>query len=226
MKKSSVLVAALGIVIGVLLCLLGLKIKQRNAMRNWTYGDWRKLSLILDHVEKNYVDTINVKGMTDAAIEAALAKLDPHSIYLPPVELKESETELKGNFDGIGIQFNVPNDTAIVLNVISGGPSEKAGLMTGDRIIAVDERNIAGVRTPQDSMVALMKGRSGSKVDIHVLRGEEEITFNITRGKIPVNCVDASFMVNDTTGYLKLSKFSRTTMLQSTRGGHPFCPPL
>lgn len=211
MKKSSVLVAALGIVIGVLLCLLGLKIKQRNAMRNWTYGDWRKLSLILDHVEKNYVDTINVKGMTDAAIEAALAKLDPHSIYLPPVELKESETELKGNFDGIGIQFNVPNDTAIVLNVISGGPSEKAGLMTGDRIIAVDERNIAGVRTPQDSMVALMKGRSGSKVDIHVLRGEEEITFNITRGKIPVNCVDASFMVNDTTGYLKLSKFSRTT---------------
>ena len=157
MKKSSVLVAVLGVVIGVLLCLIGQKMQQRKAMRNWEYGDWRKLSLILDHVEQNYVDSIDMKEMTDAAIVAALSKLDPHSVYLPPVELSKSETELQGNFEGIGIQFNVPNDTAIVLSVIPGGPSEKAGLLTGDRIIAVDDKVIAGVNTPQDSMVMMMK---------------------------------------------------------------------
>lgn len=211
MKKSNLLVAVLGVVIGVLACLVVDQIKEKKLKKNWEYGEWRKLSLILDHVEKNYVDTIDRKAMTDAAIEAALAKLDPHSVYLPPVELKESETELQGNFDGIGIQFNVPNDTAIVLSVIPGGPSEKAGLLQGDRIIQVNEKVIAGTKTPQDSMVRLMKGPSGTKVDIHVQRGREKIVFDITRGKIPVNCVDAAFMVNDTTGYIKLSKFSRTT---------------
>lgn len=211
MKKSSILVALLGVVIGVLLCLLTHKITQNRVRRNWQVGKWRKLSLVLDYVEHNYVDTIDMDAMTSAAIEAALAKLDPHSVYLPPVELKESETELKGNFDGIGIQFNVPSDTAIVLSVIPGGPSEKAGLLQGDRILQVDDRVIAGRKTPQDSMVMLMKGPSGTKVDIHVLRGSEKICFNITRGKIPVNCVDAAFMADDTTGYIKLSKFTRTT---------------
>lgn len=149
--------------------------------------------------------------MTDAAVTAALAKLDPHSVYLPPVDLEESETELAGNFDGIGIQFNVPNDTAIVLSVIPGGPSEKSGLMQGDRIIMVDDRDIAGVNTPQDSMVRMMRGQAGTKVKITVDREGETIPFEITRGKIPVHSVDAAFMINDTTGYIRLSKFSRTT---------------
>ena len=99
-----------------------------------------------------------MKNMTDAAVVAALAKLDPHSVYLPPVELTESETELAGNFEGIGITFNVPNDTAIVLNPLPGGPSEKAGLLQGDRIVKVDDRVVAGVKMPQDSMIGLMKG--------------------------------------------------------------------
>ena len=149
--------------------------------------------------------------MTDAAVTAALAKLDPHSVYLPPVELEESDSELAGNFEGIGITFNVPNDTAIVLNVIPGGPSEKAGLMAGDRIIKVDERVIAGMKTPQDSMVRMMKGPAGTKVKISVSRDKQMIPFEITRGKIPVHSVDAAFMVNDTVGYIKLTKFSRTT---------------
>ena len=157
------------------------------------------------------MDTIDKKSMTDAAVKAALAELDPHSVYLPPVELTESETELAGNFDGIGIQFNVPEDTAIVLSVIPGGPSEKAGLNQGDRIIMVDQRTIAGNKTPQDSMVRLMKGPSGTKVKITVNRDGTLIPFEITRAKIPVNCVDAAFMINDTTGYIKLSKFTRST---------------
>ena len=175
------------------------------------YDRWRKLNLILQEVQKNYVDTIDMVGMTDAAVVAALAKLDPHSVYLPPVELTESETELSGNFEGIGIQFNVPNDTAIVLSVIPGGPSEKAGLTQGDRIVFVNERTIAGNKTPQDSMVRMMKGPSGSKVKITVNRDGTLIPFEITRDKIPVNCVDAAFMIDANTGYIKLSKFTRTT---------------
>ena len=184
---------------------------QKKNLYKVQYGQWRKLNLILDQVDKNYVDTVDVKDVTDAAVVAALAKLDPHSVYMPPVELTEAETDLAGNFDGIGIQFNVPNDTAIVLEVIPGGPSEKVGLQQGDRILQVDEKVIAGVKFPQDSMVRRMKGPAGSKVNILVGRGRERIPFEITRGKIPVHCVDAAFMINDTTGYIKLSKFSKTT---------------
>ena len=175
------------------------------------YNRWRKLNLILQEVQKNYVDTIDMKAMTDAAVAAALAELDPHSVYLPPVELTESETELAGNFEGIGITFNVPNDTAIVLNAVPGGPSEKAGLMPGDRIIKVDEKVIAGKKTPQDSMVKLMKGPAGTKVKITISRDGVTIPFDIVRDKIPMHCVDAAFMIDDKTGYIKLSKFSRTT---------------
>ncbi len=213
-KYNSVIIALLGVVIGVLLTLLIGNVKEKKVGKDWEYGKWRKLSLILDFVQQNYVDTIKVKEMTDAAISAALAELDPHSLYLPPVEQEASETELAGNFDGIGIQFNVPNDTAIVLSVIPGGPSEKVGLMSGDRILKVDEKTIAGVKTPQDSMVRLMKGPSGTKVKITVERGSETIAFDITRDKIPVNCIDAAFMVNDTTGYIKLTKFTLTTFAE------------
>ena len=152
-----------------------------------------------------------MKDMTDAAVVAALSKLDPHSVYLPPVELTESETELSGNFEGIGITFNVPNDTAIVLSTIPGGPSEKAGLIQGDRIIKVNDIVIAGVKTPQDTMVRLMKGPKGTKVKITVNRDGTFIPFDITRDKIPVHCIDAAFMVDESTGYIKLTKFTRTT---------------
>jgi carboxyl-terminal processing protease len=152
-----------------------------------------------------------MKEMTDAAVVAALSRLDPHSVYLPPVELTESESELSGNFEGIGITFNVPNDTAIVLSTIPGGPSEKAGLVQGDRIVKVGERVIAGTKTPQDSMVRMMKGPKGTKVKITVNRGGTQIPFDITRDKIPVHCIDAAFMIDASTGYIKLTKFTRTT---------------
>ena len=209
--KFTSLATVLGIVIGVLGTCLVYSLVQKYSRLDGNYSQWRKLNLILEQVEKNYVDEVDVKKVTDAAVEASLAALDPHSVYLPPVELEESETELAGNFDGIGIQFNVPNDTAIVLEVIPGGPSEKAGLQPGDRILKVDSCNIAGVRFPQDSMVRRMKGKAGTEVRILVKRDNAEIPFDIKRGKIPVHCVDASFMINDTTGYIKLSKFSRTT---------------
>lgn len=208
--NRNVITALLGLILGVLLTLVVMKMLPDRKF-DGDYNRWRKLNLILQEVQKNYVDTIDMVAMTDAAVSAALAELDPHSVYLPPVELTESEVELAGNFEGIGITFNVPNDTAIVLSAIPGGPSEKAGLMQGDRIIKVDEKVIAGMKTPQDSMIRLMKGPSGTKVKITVNRDGALIPFEIVRDKIPVHCVDAAFMIDDTTGYIKLSKFSRTT---------------
>lgn len=217
MKRiSSIWIAILGVAVGALAVLAYDSYSQKKNLIRVQYGDWRKLNLILDQIDRNYVDTINVNDVTEAAITAALAELDPHSVYMPPVELTEAETDLAGNFDGIGIQFNVPNDTAIVLEVIPGGPSEKVGLQKGDRILKVGEKDIAGVRFPQDSMVRRMKGPAGTKVTVTVGRGNERIPFEITRGKIPVHCVDAAFMINDTTGYIKLSKFSRTTFTEVT----------
>ena len=210
LSNNNILTSFLGVVLGVLLTLVVMNMLPDRKF-DGDYNRWRKLNLILQEVQKNYVDTIDMKSMTDAAVIAALAELDPHSVYLPPVELIESETELSGNFEGIGITFNVPNDTAIVLSAVPGGPSEKAGLMQGDRIIKVDERIIAGRKTPQDSMVRMMKGPSGTKVKITVSRDGTEIPFEIVRDRIPMHCVDAAFMIDDTTGYIKLSKFSRTT---------------
>lgn len=207
---KNIYVAMLGLAAGALLTLSVSNLFEGRKF-DGDYNRWRKLNLILQEVQKNYVDTIDMEGMTDAAVVAALAKLDPHSVYLPPMELTESETELAGNFEGIGITFNVPDDTAIVLNTIPGGPSEKAGLMQGDRIIKVGDKVIAGTRTPQDSMIRLMKGPKGTKVKITVSRAGTSIPFDITRDKIPVNCIDAAFMIDRTTGYVKLSKFTRTT---------------
>ena len=210
-KTRQIIQVILGVVIGALITLTIVRYRDAKHLINTRYTDWRKLNLVLDMVEKNYVDTLNRKGMTDAAITAALSQLDPHSVYLPPQQLEASQEELAGNFDGIGIQFNVPNDTAIVLEVIPGGPSEKVGLMAGDRLLKVDDTVIAGVNFPQDSMVRRMKGPSGTKVTVTVKRGSEVIPFEITRGKIPMHSVDAAFMLKDTVGYLRLSKFSRTT---------------
>jgi len=201
----------LALVIGVLGTLTVLRVQENNKLIKTRYQDWVKLNVILNMIEENYVDTLDKTGMTDAAVTAALAQLDPHSMYLPPQDHEASVQELAGNFEGIGIQFNVPADTAVVLEVIAGGPSEKVGLQIGDRLLKVDDVVIAGVKFPQDSIVAHIKGPAGTKVVITVKRGKEIIPFEITRAKIPLHSVDAWFMMDDNTGYIRLSKFSRTT---------------
>ncbi|MBR1573561.1 MAG: S41 family peptidase [Bacteroidales bacterium] len=212
MNKSNTgwLAAFLGVVIGILGTVAVNQLLNLGKVKA-NYAHWQKLTYVMNHIRKNYVDTVDVAALTDAAIAGALAELDPHSSYLPPVELQEAETELAGNFDGIGIQFNVPNDTAVVLEVIKGGPAEKVGMLKGDRLLKVDDAVIAGVHFPQDSMVRRMKGPAGTKVNVTILRDGAQTTFEIARGKIPVHCVDAAFMINDTTGYLRLTKFSRNT---------------
>ena len=212
MKNNNLWVSLLsGIVIGAMLVFAVQRICGNQRMLRTSYQDWRKLNLILQTIDDNYVDSVDRKKVTDAAVSAALAALDPHSMYMPPQKLEETEEDLAGNFSGIGIQFNVPNDTATVIEVIPGGPAEKIGMQAGDRLLKVDTTNIAGVSFPQDSMVRRMKGPSGTKVTVTVKRNDEVIPFEITRDKIPTHSVDAAFMVSDTTGFLRLSKFSRTT---------------
>lgn len=204
-------VAILGVVIGALAVSAYNRFTENRKMLKSEYQDWRKLNLVLQKVTESYVDTVDFEKVTESALNSVLSSLDPHTVYLPPAQLEKSEGDLAGNFEGIGIQFNVPNDTAVVIEVIPGGPSEKGGLLPGDRIIKVGDKTIAGVKFPQDSMVSNMKGPSGSNVTVTVLRDGVEIPFNITRGKIPVHSIDAYFMVNDTTGYIRLAKFARTT---------------
>ena len=201
----------LGVLLGVFLTLTVVRYRETHRILSAQYIEWRKLNLILSEIERNYVDTLDQAGMTDAAIAGALAQLDPHSVYLPPVKRQQADEELASNFEGIGIQFNVPNDTAIVLEVIPGGPAEKAGMQPGDRLLKVDDKVIAGVKFPQDSMVRRMKGPSGTKVVVTVGRGRDVIPFEIIRGKIPLHSIDAAFMVDDAIGYVRLAKFSSST---------------
>jgi len=178
-----------------------------------TAGKWDKLLLVLSQVDGNYVDPVNYGKVTEDAIPYVLQKLDPHSVYLTPQELTNADEQLQGNFDGIGVQFNVPNDTAVVINVIPGGPSERAGILSGDRLVKVNGENVAGVKMNQDSLVRRLRGKSGTKVNVEVKRVgvKDLVSFDIRRDKIPVKSIDVSFMINDTTGYIKLSKFTRTS---------------
>lgn len=184
---------------------------------------WDKLMLVLDQIDRNYVDTIDYAAVMEKILPDLMQNLDPHSVYLPPVELEAADESLEGNFSGIGIQFNVPADTAIVISVIGGGPSEKAGLLSGDRIIKVDGRVVAGVKINQDSLVKLLKGPRGSKVHVEVKRDNlaELVPFDIIRDKIPVKSVDVALMIQDSLGYVKLSKFSRTSYKEFLKAVQP-----
>ena len=169
------------------------------------------LQEILDLVRKRYVDTVNVPAITDSAIEGVLDQLDPHSAYIPASELAEVNEDLEGNFQGIGIEFNVLDDTLTVVNVLPGGPSEKAGLMVGDQLLKVGDSLIVGKKIANERVRKLLKGPEGSQVTITILRDGHQKQVTITRGLIPLNSLDASYMLDPKTGYIKLNKFSATT---------------
>jgi carboxyl-terminal processing protease len=174
----------------------------------------RKLSMALYAVANLYVDSTDVNKLTENAIISMLEKLDPHSDYLDPAETKEMTEPLQGNFDGIGIQFNMLTDTLYVIQVIAGGPSEKVGLLPGDRIIMVNDTLIAGVKMKSADIQKRLRGPKGTNVQVKVLRRKEPelINFKITRGKIPVYSLDAAYMVDKQTGYIKLNRFAASSM--------------
>ena len=178
--------------------------------------DARKLQLALFAISNLYVDSTSETKLVEDAIVGMLDKLDPHSNYMDPEETKEMTEPLQGNFDGIGIQFNMLTDTLYVIQVIPGGPSEKVGLMAGDRIVTVDDSLFVGKKVTNERAMRTLKGPKGSQVKLGIKRmGEKDLlNFNITRGDIPQNTVDAAYMVNDDIGYIKVSKFGRTTHVE------------
>jgi len=173
----------------------------------------RKLQMAQLAVTQLYVDSVNKKKLVEDAIKGMLDKLDPHSSYSNPEETKKMNEPLEGNFEGIGVQFNILTDTLVVVQTIKKGPSEKVGILNGDRIVSVDGRAIAGVKMPQDSIVKLLRGPKGTKVRLGVVRrgATGVLYFVVTRDKIPMNTVEATYMIAPEVGYIRFDRFGATT---------------
>lgn len=172
-----------------------------------------KLNALLRIIDDQYVDTVNISDLVEEAMPQILSELDPHSSYIPAKDLEAVTADLKGSFSGIGIQFTIQNDTIHVNSVIQGGPSEKVGLMAGDRIVEVDDSAFVGKIVTNEEAMKRLKGEKGSKVKLGVYRpGEKELLhFTVVRGNIPVKSIDAAYMINDKVGYVKVNKFGETT---------------
>ncbi|MDR1129479.1 MAG: S41 family peptidase [Prevotellaceae bacterium] len=171
--------------------------------------DQDNLSAVMEYISKFYVDSVNTEDM----IVNILKELDPHSIYIPASELQKSNEHIEGNFEGIGVTFNMLNDTVVVLNVIPEGPSNKAGVSPGDRIVTVDDSVIAGKNIDDEKIKSLLRGKSGTKVRIEVRRIDldEPVPIEITRGKIPLRSIDVAYMIAPGTGYIRMTGFAQTT---------------
>ncbi len=202
---------ALVLIVGIL---VGVNLRQEPLRPSLTvYPRTDKLNSVIRYIEDQYVDTVSVTQLVESSIPILLKNLDPHSVYIPATELKDMNEPLDGGFDGIGITFNMTNDTVVVINTIPGGPSERVGLLAGDRIVVIDDSTVAGVNFPQEDVVKMLKGPNGTKVTVEIKRSDidELITFEIIRDKIPLYSVDVGLMLNESVGYVKISRFARTT---------------
>ena len=174
----------------------------------------QKFNTLLYYMDQLYVEDTDMESLVETAIVNMLEEMDPHSVYIPAEELQAADEPLNGNFEGVGIQFNIFRDTIMVVSPISGGPSEKLGIMSGDRIVTVDGETVAGTGVTNKDVQRLLKGPKGTKVVVGIKRGNEPelLEFEIIRDKIPIFSIDASFMVAPGIGYIKVNRFSRSTM--------------
>lgn len=172
-----------------------------------------KINSLLDFIEYQYVDTISKSVLVEKTVTSLLQSLDPHSSYIPASEFNEVNEPLEGNFDGIGVEFNIIKDTIRVINPIEGGPSERIGIKAGDKIINVEGKPVAGVNITNKDVFTKLRGPRGSVVNVSILRAgiNKLLQFSITRNVIPLYSLDAAYMINANTGYIKISKFAATT---------------
>jgi len=175
-----------------------------------------KLNMVIDYVENEYVDEVTREQLAEIAIPKFLESLDPHTVYFTAEEAKGMEEELEGNFEGIGIQFNIYKDTVLVVAVIEEGPSEKSGLKSGDRIVFVNDTLIAGVNIDNEKVMSMLKGEEGSLVELKVFRRgfKNLLTIKIMRGQVPLKSVDAYYKITDNIGYIKITSFAKNTHTQ------------
>lgn len=195
--------AVIGIVLGVFL--------EKAFSGDNLRDSIRKFNDVLTFTEKYYVEEVDTQKLVESAINGMLSDLDPHSVYIPPAQFTQVEESFRGDFEGIGIEFQIVNDTLTVVSAISGGPSEALGILSGDRIVKIEEQDVIGITN--DDVRKKLRGKSGSKVKVSISRSGESklIDYIIVRDKIPLYSVDTHFMMQNNTGYVSVSRFSETT---------------
>ncbi len=206
------LLIALSVIVGIF---LGNRLNrsQPAGFQNFSLATPNKLSTIVDLIQNAYVDSVSKEKVIEDAIPGLLKNLDPHTTYISAGDMQEVTEEMQGNFGGIGVQFSIHNDTVHVVDVVSGGPSYKLGIQAGDRIVMVNDSNIAGVKIRNEDVLRLLRGEKGTKVRVGIKRAgiKDIIQYNITRGDIPISSVDVNYMINDQTGFIKVSRFGEKT---------------
>ena len=178
-----------------------------------------KLNRTMALIQNEYIDSLDMDSITEQVLPLLVQQLDPHSVYIPAKDMQAVNEPLESEFDGIGVVFNMATDTVIVLNVVPSGPSQKAGVQNGDRIIRIDNRNVAGQRVPQDSIVKMLRGKRGSEVRLTLerLTIKDTINVTVTRDAIPLKSVDAAFMLTDDIGFIRLSAFAKNSYAEVLR---------
>lgn len=199
------IVFAVGIIGGLLM--------GRYFFASYTSPNEAKLHAIMKMIQEEYVDDVNVDSLFDELYPKLLSLLDPHSAYIPASELQAVNDDLEGSFSGVGVSFQIMNDTVNVIEVVAGGPSEKVGLLAGDKILRADTVDLTGKNATNEMVFKTLRGKSGTKVTLEILRSNsgKPLKFDIVRGDVPTHSVDTSYALNDSVGYIKVSKFARTT---------------
>ncbi len=216
-QSKQPLVIAITLALGLM---LGKGCEDGSLSNNSRVGS--RISHILDQIEVLYVDSINREALVDVAVEAIVDVLDPHTSYFSRAELEEMAAPMEGNFEGIGVEFIIQNDTLIVVQAIAGGPSESAGIRSGDRIVRVENEEISGADLTNKRVMELLKGARGTKVDLSLLHSSsnEEYNLEIVRDRIPIHSVVASFILEEHVGYIKVIRFSATTAAEFAQAMH------
>ncbi len=193
--------------------ILGIWIGHGKILTNSSVNTPGKLGEVLKLIDKEYLDTVNFDSIIEKSLPDILAQLDPHSTYIPAKDLQATNDELEGSFSGVGVSFNIMNDTITILEVIANGPCEKMGVLAGDRIISVDGEKVAGISITNEKVMSLLKGPKGTKVTLGIKRSSsaQPLSFEITRGEIPVNSVIASYIIAPHIGFIKVDKFGGKT---------------
>lgn len=216
MDKNKKLTVWLPVIIAASIALgifIGNHYLSLNQGKRRAYSSGNKINAILDIIDEQYVDTVNMKDLVEGAIPKIFSELDPHSVYIPAEDASLVNEELEGSFSGIGVSFNMQTDTILVINVISGGPAEKAGLLPFDRIITINDSVYSGNKSSQAKIMKTLRGAKNSTVKLGVKRGNEPdlLYFDVTRGDVPVHSVDVAYEAAEGIGYIKVSKFARNT---------------
>lgn len=209
-KKLQVWLPLIFSAVMVLGMFFGYRMGSKDGSNKGFFASNKRSSLqeAMDIIRLKYVDSVRFDSIEGKAIQEMMTELDPHSVYLPPVDLKEANEDLAGNFQGIGVEFNIFNDTVNVVYVFPGGPSEQAGLQIGDKIVTVNDSSLTRKNMRTDDIKKLIRGAGGSRAVLRIVRDKKNLTISVTRGTIPVPVVDAAYMMNPTTGYIKLTKFT------------------